>query len=129
MEKVNVELDGKLYSCRGCGTHLALADDLISKDYYCPNGKAFLFRNVILFINVRSNVSFGVPEERMLITGIYIIVGIFCCSCGQNLGWKYESARDKTQKFKEGKFILDRGMIDDGANSQHNIDTAGPVDS
>lgn len=33
MEKVNVELDGKLYSCRGCGTHLALADDLISKVY------------------------------------------------------------------------------------------------
>ena len=28
-----VELDGKLYRCHICGTHLALADDLISKVY------------------------------------------------------------------------------------------------
>ena len=34
MEKVfNAQLDGKLYSCCVCGTHLALADDLISKVY------------------------------------------------------------------------------------------------
>ncbi|KAM0943745.1 putative Yippee family protein [Dioscorea sansibarensis] len=112
MEKVfNAQLDGKLYSCCVCGTHLALADDLISKDFYGRHGKAFLFSNV-------SNVSFGVPEERMLLTGLYTVVGIFCCSCGQNLGWKYVSAREKTQKYKEGKFILERGKIDDGADSQ-----------
>ncbi|KAH7675526.1 putative Yippee-type zinc-binding protein [Dioscorea alata] len=115
-----VELDGKLYRCRVCGTHLALAEDLISKAFYCRPGKAFLFSNV-------SNVSFGDQEERVMLSGMHTVVDLFCCSCGQNVGWKYESAREKTLKY-EGKFVLERRKIDDGPDSHYYIDTAHPVD-
>ncbi|KAJ0966211.1 hypothetical protein J5N97_027349 [Dioscorea zingiberensis] len=119
-----VELEGKVYTCLTCGTHLASADDLISKAFHCRHGKAFLFSNV-------SNVSIGDPEERMMLSGMHTVADIFCVSCGQNVGWKYESAHEKSQKYKEGKFILERGKIDDradGAETQFYIDTTRPVD-
>ncbi|CAL4926806.1 unnamed protein product [Urochloa decumbens] len=98
-----VELDdahADVYRCKHCRTHLALTDDIISKDFYCKNGKAYLFDKVV-------NVTVGENEDRMLITGMFTVSDIFCASCGVVLGWKYDTAFESTQKFKEGKFILD----------------------
>uniref|UniRef100_A0A0D3AMB6 Protein yippee-like n=1 Tax=Brassica oleracea var. oleracea TaxID=109376 RepID=A0A0D3AMB6_BRAOL len=52
-------------------------------------------------------------EERMMLSGMHTVADIFCCCCGQNVGWKYESAHEKEQKYKEGKFVLERGRIMD----------------
>ncbi|CAL5427219.1 unnamed protein product [Camellia sinensis] len=41
-----VELEGRTYRCKFCKTHLALADDLVSKAFHCRRGKAYLFNNV-----------------------------------------------------------------------------------
>jgi hypothetical protein len=44
-----LELDdahGNVYRCKHCRTHLALADDIVSKDFYCKDGKAYLFDKV-----------------------------------------------------------------------------------
>ncbi|RYQ96675.1 hypothetical protein Ahy_B08g092517 isoform C [Arachis hypogaea] len=40
-----VELEGRSYRCKFCKTHLALADDLISRAFHCRRGKAYLFNN------------------------------------------------------------------------------------
>lgn len=40
-----------------------------------------------------------------------MVVDIFCTCCNQLLGWKYVVAFEKSQKYKEGKFILDKGSI------------------
>ncbi|CAJ2670718.1 unnamed protein product [Trifolium pratense] len=67
-------------------------------------GKAYLFDNVV-------NVTVGEKENRMMITGLHTVVDIFCVTCGSIVGWKYETAYDKSQKYKEGKFILERYKV------------------
>ncbi|KAF8733812.1 hypothetical protein HU200_014662 [Digitaria exilis] len=102
-----LELDdarGNVYRCKHCRTDLALADDIISKGFLCHNGKAYLFDKVV-------NVSVGEREDRMMMTGMHTISDIFCVRCGVILGWKYEAAFDSTNKYKEGKFILDRSQM------------------
>ncbi|KAJ8755107.1 hypothetical protein K2173_016851 [Erythroxylum novogranatense] len=105
-----VELEGRPYRCKFCDTHLALPDDLVSKAFHCRRGKAYLFNKAV-------NTTVGVLEERMMLSGIHTVADIFCCSCGQNVGWKYiviltqVAAEEKSQKYKEGKFVLERGRI------------------
>ncbi|CAN7050541.1 unnamed protein product [Brassica oleracea var. botrytis] len=50
----------------------------------------------------------GPLEERMILSGMHIVSDIFCCCCRDNVGWKYESEHEKDQKYKEGKFVLER---------------------
>ncbi|PRQ42958.1 hypothetical protein RchiOBHm_Chr3g0463261 [Rosa chinensis] len=104
-------LEGHVYSCKYCRTHLALADDILSRSFHCRHGKAYLLDNVV-------NVTDGEKEERIMITGLHTVVDIFCVSCGSIVGWKYEAAHEKSQKYKEGKFILERFKIlgPDGSN-------------
>lgn len=40
-------------------------------------------------LNVRVNISMGPLEERMMLSGMHTVADIFCCCCGQNVGWKY----------------------------------------
>jgi hypothetical protein len=50
-------------------------------------------------------------REEHFTTGRHVVVDIFCTCCNQLLGWKYVVAFEKSQKYKEGKFILDKGSI------------------
>jgi hypothetical protein len=72
--------------------------------FRCKHGKAYLFGRM-------ANVAVGAEEERMMTTGWHTVCDIFCVACGCNLGWKYLAAADKTQRYKEGKFILDRREV------------------
>ncbi|GAA0141533.1 hypothetical protein Leryth_011643 [Lithospermum erythrorhizon] len=99
-----INLDGDVYSCKFCQAHLALTRDIISKSFHCKHGKAYLMDKVV-------NVTLGEKEERLMMTGMHTVVDIFCVGCGSIIGWKYESAQEKTQQYKEGKYILDRFMV------------------
>ncbi|KAK2638953.1 hypothetical protein Ddye_026748 [Dipteronia dyeriana] len=101
-----VELDGRSYRCKFCRTHLALPDDLISRAFQCRRGKAYLFNKAV-------NITIGALEQRPMLSGMHTVADIFCCCCGQSVGWKYESAHEKSQKYKEGKIVLERGSIVD----------------
>ncbi|XP_016701720.1 protein yippee-like At5g53940 isoform X1 [Gossypium arboreum] len=122
-----VELDGRSYRCKFCRTHLALPDDLVSRSFHCRRGKAYLFNNAnessksrkcatfealnrLLFRIPfsRVNITVGALEERVMLSGMHTVADIFCCCCGQIVGWKYEAAHEKSQKYKEGKFVLER---------------------
>ncbi|XP_031488365.1 protein yippee-like isoform X2 [Nymphaea colorata] len=99
-------LHGRIYTCKYCQTHLALVEDVVSKQFHCRHGKAYLFNKVV-------NILLGYKEERMMITGLHTVSDIFCIGCGSIVGWKYEVAPDKAQKYKEGKFILERVKVVD----------------
>ncbi|CAA0834409.1 Yippee family putative zinc-binding protein [Striga hermonthica] len=105
-------LEGSIYSCKHCGTHLARSDDIVSKSFHCRHGKAYLFSNVV-------NVTLGEKEERLMMTGSHIVADIFCVRCGSIVGWKYEVAHEDSQKYKEGKSVLERFKISgpDGSSS------------
>lgn len=92
------------YCCSTCRCHAADHDEIISKAFQGRHGRAFLLSNVV-------NVSLGKREDRLLITGLHSVADIHCNSCNTVLGWKYEQAYERTQKYKEGKFIVEKAKI------------------
>lgn len=79
----------------------------------------------------------GEKEDRSMLTGLHTVADIFCVGCGSIVGWKYVrlegsdlkriqffsmflvatiylddffqvTAHDKSQKYKEGKSVLER---------------------
>ena len=68
------------------------------------NGRAFLFSHAM-------NVMVGPKEDRQLTTGLHMVADVYCCDCHEVLGWKYERAYGETQKYKEGKYILEKSKI------------------
>lgn len=57
------------------------------------------------------NILLGAKEDRQLLTGLHTIANVYCSNCGEELGWKYIKAHRETQKYKEGKFILEKFKI------------------
>lgn len=90
----------RTYSCIHCRAHLANHDELISKSFQGSQGRAYLFNSVV-------NVGCGPAEERVLLTGLHAVADIYCECCKTTLGWKYEHAFESSQKYKEGKYIIE----------------------
>ena len=44
----------------------------------------------------------------MLITGLHSVNDIFCKRCKNMIGWTYSKAYEPSQKYKEGKFIIEK---------------------
>lgn len=125
--------DNRIYVCLHCRAHLACHDDLISKSFQGSQGRAYLFNKVV-------NVGTGKAEERYLLTGLHAVADIYCESCKNTLGWKYEQAFESSQKYKEGKFIIELIHLikDNGwdsptndcvttANGSHGLDIVSPT--
>ncbi|KAG5533902.1 hypothetical protein RHGRI_027932 [Rhododendron griersonianum] len=68
------------------------------------HGRAFLFSHAM-------NIVVGPKEDRQLLTGLHTVADIYCGDCREVLGWKYERAYVATQKYKEGKFIIEKSKI------------------
>lgn len=94
----------RIYSCHNCRNHVARHEDIFSKNFQASHGRAFLFSHAM-------NIVEGPQENRNLITGLHVVADIFCKNCGMALGWKYEKAYEESQKYKEGKFILEKFKI------------------
>lgn len=97
-----VYLDGpQVYTCAQCRTHLTSHDDIISKSFHGRHGRAYLFDQCV-------NVTIGPSEERRLITGLHTVCDICCKRCKTLVGWTYLKAYETSQKYKEGKYIIEK---------------------
>ncbi len=47
-------------------------------------------------------------------TGLHSVSDIFCCECKARLGWKYLEAFEMSQKYKEGKFVVEKVKLAEG---------------
>ncbi|KAF7636909.1 Yippee domain-containing protein [Meloidogyne graminicola] len=92
----------RTYSCAHCRANLADHNEKIFKNflYRGSQGKAYLFNSVV-------NIVCGTAEERVLLTGLHAVADIQCECCKTTLGWKYEHAYESSQKYKEGKYIIE----------------------
>ncbi|KAG7392005.1 hypothetical protein PHYPSEUDO_002711 [Phytophthora pseudosyringae] len=95
----------RVFRCGKCHAHLARNEDIISKNFQGTSGKAYLFDSAV-------NVCTGPPEERMLMTGLHVVLDLFCNTCWSPVGWKYKEAHNASEKYKEGKFILELAKTD-----------------
>jgi len=101
----NVYLNGnKIYGCKNCKAHLSNHDDIISRNFRGQHGKAYLFNHVVNYVA-------GEPNERPMTTGKHIVRDISCRQCKETVGWKYDKAYEATEKYKEGKFILEAELL------------------
>ncbi|KAH0917076.1 hypothetical protein HID58_024736 [Brassica napus] len=56
----------------------------------------------------RVNINMGPLEERMILSGMHTVADIFCCCCGDNVGWKYSHFQfswDRNQSMKKIRSI------------------------
>ncbi|KAM0436229.1 hypothetical protein ACHAPT_003121 [Fusarium lateritium] len=120
----------KIYGCKTCKAHLANHEDIISRVCIRPplirprlgfparsygwltptqnfrgqHGKAYLFHSVV-------NIDTGAPNERNMTTGRHVVRDITCRQCKETVGWKYDKAYEPSEKYKEGKFILEAELL------------------
>ncbi|PKA58209.1 Putative yippee-like protein [Apostasia shenzhenica] len=94
----------KVFKCKFCKVDSASHDAIVSKDFHGRYGRAYLFKKVV-------NISLGPTEDRQLMTGLHTVNDIYCSSCQQMLGWRYEKAYCDSQKYKEGKYILEKSRV------------------
>ncbi|EGR27506.1 hypothetical protein IMG5_195100 [Ichthyophthirius multifiliis] len=106
MGRINLDyLEGnQVFACGTCQLHLTTYNELISKAFKGKHGKAYLFNSVL-------NIKFGPQEQRILLSGLHIVSDILCKKCHTILGWKYDFAREESQKYKEGKYILEKAQL------------------
>ena len=50
----------------------------------------------------------GHKDDRLLTTGLHTVSDIFCSTCQTNVGWYYHAAFEAREKYKEGKYILEK---------------------
>jgi hypothetical protein len=77
---------------------------ILLQSFHSRNGQAYLFNTAV-------NVTVGRAEERMMTTGAHVVQDLHCVACSSLLGWRYVEARAAAQKYKEGKFILERAQL------------------
>ena len=94
----------KIYACARCNTHLSERNEIISKEFMGGHGRAYLFNRVI-------NITQGPLEDRSMRTGLNTVCNIYYMYCQALVGWKYERAYEPREKYKEGKYILERACV------------------
>jgi hypothetical protein len=57
------------------------------------------------------NIRVGESEKRQLVTGQHTVADIWCAICNAKLGWKYVDAKETSQQYKVGKFILETRRV------------------
>ncbi|CAH7686958.1 Yippee/Mis18 [Phakopsora pachyrhizi] len=96
----------RVFGCSNCRTHLTTIDNMLSRQFNGQHGRAYLFSTAV-------NIKFGQPEDRPMTTGLHTVRDIYCSKCDTVLGWKYERAYEPSQKYKEGKVILEKALLVD----------------
>ncbi|KAF8621896.1 hypothetical protein AX15_007425 [Amanita polypyramis BW_CC] len=93
-----------VFSCAKCAAVISLQDELISKAFSGRDGRGYLMHSA-------TNVRLGRKEDRALLTGVHTVADVFCLGCNDRLGWFYHKAADYSQKYKEGKYLLEKERL------------------
>ncbi|XP_059081061.1 protein yippee-like 5 isoform X2 [Tigriopus californicus] len=94
----------KLFNCGRCGTFLTNRNELMSTRFTGATGRAFLFTKVV-------NLKYSEVQDRVMLTGRHIVRDVACKNCNIKLGWIYEFATEDNQRYKEGRVILERALV------------------
>ncbi|CAO3697994.1 unnamed protein product [Rhizopus stolonifer] len=100
------EGNSSILGCSCCKTHLSTSDSIISRQFRGQHGQAYLLESVV-------NVEYGKAEDRDMVTGLHRVRDVSCVHCSALLGWTYVKAYSSDNKYKEGKFILEKKLLID----------------
>jgi len=101
----------RIYVCKVCDTPLAKQRDIISDNFFGRAGAAYLMRKAY-------NLKHDVPESREMRTGMHTVRDVYCKICytyrrrtAKQMGWYYEFAFQDSQRYKEGRIILEKRLL------------------
>lgn len=97
-------LDKAGYRCRQCRVQIIEDDAIICRSFRGASGPAYLVDSCI-------NLVFGASTPRFLKTGEHHVSDAYCCCCLTPLGWRYDVAVEKTQRYKEGRVMLEEKYL------------------
>lgn len=98
--------------CSACSADFGFASQIISKGFTGRYGRAFLVAPPPRPApQTLPNIRVGKSENRQLVTGWHVVADITCTTCASKLGWKYVDAKEPSQKYKVGKFILEKERV------------------
>ncbi|RWS14372.1 Yippee-type zinc-binding protein-like protein [Dinothrombium tinctorium] len=104
----------RLFSCASCDTFLTNRHELISTRFTGATGRAFLFNKVV-------NLKYSEVQDRVMLTGRHMVRDVSCKNCETKLGWVYEFATEESQRYKEGRVILERALVTESDGIQENV--------
>ncbi|KAK9061238.1 hypothetical protein SSX86_001843 [Deinandra increscens subsp. villosa] len=96
--------DHPLYSCKRCRNPIALRHNLLSKSFKTKSGQGYMFSEAM-------NVLLGGKREQQLMTGRFVVADVYCSKCKEVLGWKYLTAFEDSQRYKLGRFIIEKAKV------------------
>ncbi|KAI1808203.1 yippee-domain-containing protein [Daldinia bambusicola] len=103
--------------CSTCAADFAFASQIVSKGFTGRYGRAFLVSppDQPLRKGAKAedliNIKIGKSETRLLVTGSHVVADISCAICHAKVGWKYIDAKEESQKYKIGKYILETQRV------------------
>ncbi|KAJ6594207.1 yippee-domain-containing protein [Mycena capillaripes] len=106
--------DHPTYNCSKCSAVIALKDETITKLFQGRDGRGLQDLLMIpdgSLMHSAVNLKLGSHEDRSLITGVHTVADAFCMGCNERIGWFYHKASDFSQKYKEGKYLLEREKL------------------
>lgn len=65
-------------------------------------------------------------QDRVMLTGRHMVRDVSCKSCDAKLGWIYEFATEETQRYKEGRVILERALVTEIESFDDGLPSAAP---
>ncbi|KAF9447496.1 yippee-like protein, partial [Macrolepiota fuliginosa MF-IS2] len=94
--------------CRGCMNCITSSESLLPSSAVPPGSRAFrgFSGKASLFVEVY-NVTASVARVQLMTTGAHTMQEIFCTSCSVSLGWKIVKAHERSERWKEGKWLLE----------------------
>jgi len=92
------------YACNSCLAFALHADDIVSTAFHGRKGGALLVRGL-------HNIRPGAKEDRMLMSGLHTVSDVHCVRCDAIVGWRYDHAHHPSQKYKVGKFVVERTCL------------------
>ncbi|KAL6488006.1 hypothetical protein MHYP_G00046320 [Metynnis hypsauchen] len=104
----------RLFSCANCDTILTNRSELISTRFTGATGRAFLFNKVV-------NLQYSEVQDRVMLTGRHMVRDVSCKNCNSKLGWIYEFATEDSQRYKEGRVILERALVRESEGFEEHI--------
>uniref|UniRef100_A0A669EQJ0 Protein yippee-like n=1 Tax=Oreochromis niloticus TaxID=8128 RepID=A0A669EQJ0_ORENI len=125
----------RLFSCANCDTILTNRAELISTRFTGATGRAFLFNKPLneggcdsggrwssISQKVQTqvvNLQHSEVQDRVMLTGRHMVRDVSCKNCNSKLGWMYEFATEESQRYKEGRVILERALVRESEGFEH----------
>lgn len=128
----------RLFSCANCDTILTNRSELISTRFTGATGRAFLFNKVGASASALHspapmhvwspvspsqvvNLQYSEVQDRVMLTGRHMVRDVSCKNCNSKLGWIYEFATEDSQRYKEGRVILERALVRESEGFEEHV--------